>query len=105
MRPTTACTSGTPGRSASGANDKRGNCTMGPVTFITRFVAHLPDSGERGREEREQVAARINALGLTLLRHQPCLLAVASTKTPTGSAVTTLLDVFPGTAASARMAT
>lgn len=78
---------------------------MGPVTFITRFVAHLPDSGERGREEREQVAARIDALGLTLLRREPCLLAAESTRTPAGGAITTLLDVFRGTAASARMTT
>lgn len=78
---------------------------MRPVTFITRFVAYLPDSGEHGHEEWGQVASRINALGLTLLRREPCLLAVASTEMPAGGAVTTLLDVFPGTAASTRMAT
>lgn len=77
---------------------------MGRVSFITRFIAHLPDSAGRGSEERAQVAAGIEKLGLSLSRRELCLLAVASTKTPVSAAATTLLDIFPGTAASARMA-
>ncbi|HET7299457.1 MAG TPA: asparagine synthase-related protein [Oleiagrimonas sp.] len=90
----------TPGR-ACGKPSK-----MSQMPFITRFVAYFPDPGDRGREELVRLASRVGSVNCRLLRQAPYLLAVsASASTAPADPADTLLDVFPGTAASARLAT
>ncbi|HET7663218.1 MAG TPA: asparagine synthase-related protein [Rhodanobacteraceae bacterium] len=75
------------------------------MPFITRFVAYLPDAGDGGRKELVRVANLVGAANWRLLRQAPCVLAVdASTSIAPADPADTWLDVFPGTAASARLA-
>ncbi|HET6586487.1 MAG TPA: asparagine synthase-related protein [Oleiagrimonas sp.] len=75
------------------------------MSFITQFVAYFPDAGDSGREELARVARLVGATNWRLLRQAPYLLAVdsAASVRPADPG-NTLLDVFPGTAASARLA-
>ncbi len=77
---------------------------MHPIKTITRFVGYLPDGGDCGRAELAQMAHQVARLGLETLRHDPYLLAVPAPVPPCTGRATMLLDVFPGTAASARLA-
>ena len=75
------------------------------MPLITRFVAFLPDSGDGGRKELARVTSLVDTANWRLLRQAPCLLAVdASASIAPADPVDTWLDVFPGTAASARLA-
>lgn len=79
---------------------------MTGIEFITRFIAYFPSAGERGRDELVRVTGQVDATDLTVVRREPYLLAVASRSRLTPSDATqTLLDIFPGTASSERMAT
>lgn len=78
---------------------------MNQISFITRFVAYLPDDSDLGARELSHAAGLIDSLGLDTLRQDGYLFAVAASA-PSSAAVqsTMLLDVFAGTAASARLA-
>lgn len=78
---------------------------MGRMQFITGFVAWFPDSGDGGQAELARVGGLVSATNWQWLRQTPYLLAVnpSASITPAESA-DMLLDVFPGTAASARLA-
>lgn len=78
---------------------------MNRVTFITQFIAYFPDDSESGRRELTHAIDQISALGFGILRQAPYLLAVTApvSPTPTGQSEM-LLDIFPGTAASKRIA-
>lgn len=83
-----------------------GRLKMTVVNPITKFVAYLPNSDDRGREELAHVANESPELGLDTLRQDNYFLAAATaapSKRPDENSM--LLDVFPGTAASTRLAT
>lgn len=80
---------------------------MDRLGLITRFIAWFPDA-ENG--DRDELARTANRLGpeFHLWRKEPYVLAVAAPTAPTApdglDTADWLLDVFPGTAASARLA-
>lgn len=75
------------------------------IQFITRFVAYLPDAGESSEAELAHVARTLAGTGLRLLRSAGHVLAVTGPSSSAPQEATNwLLDVFPGTAASPRLA-
>jgi len=76
---------------------------MAGIAFITRLIAYFPDQRPEGRNELLQVAEKIRATELKILRSEPYLLAVAIPKLPESSDTYTLLDIFPAAASSTRM--
>lgn len=78
---------------------------MSQTPFLTRFVAYFPDSDDGGRNELAHAANLLGAAHWRLLRQAPCLFAAdSSTSSAPTDPADTWLDVFPGTAASARLA-
>lgn len=78
---------------------------MNGTNIITRFVAYLPDDSEQGREELARTTNLVSDFGFELLQQNTYLLAVTAPPSLTlARPVDMLLDVFPGTAASTRLA-
>lgn len=81
------------------------NDEMNGIESITRFVAYFPDASKCGTAELAGVCHRIGLVGLAVVRNKPYLLAVQdSPNSITAAETKTLLDVFPGTASSSRLA-
>lgn len=76
-----------------------------PPTPISRFIAYLPDADGAERAVHGRIKRCVEALGLHITLADRWLLAVdRQVSANSGAPPEMLLDVFPGTAASARFA-
>lgn len=77
---------------------------MSEACIVTRFIAYFPGVGADGQEELAHVERALGGEDLHVLRRGGYLLAIAAVNSPgAGRPPDWFLDVFPGTAASARL--
>lgn len=82
---------------------------MGNLRLVSRYIVYLPDSDEDGREELARSREAAGRVGFSVLYDDAYLLAEVSGSgsadmQSSGTPPKFLMDVFPGTASSPRMA-